>query len=116
MTGKEILEQVRERKTDDHQFIAWWRKEQDWLDFDLVDTFIENLDPAEEIGGFDLLTVEEMWENLVKVVPGRVERDTRRGEDVIIWQKESGEQQVCPFSAASVMTIFDVETHGDYLD
>lgn len=116
MTGEEMLAQIGERKSELHQFIAWWRKEQDWLDFDLVDTFVENLDPAEEIGGFDLLTIEEMWENLEKVVPGRIERETRRGEEVIVWQKKSGEEQVCPFTAQSVMTIFDVETHGDYID
>jgi hypothetical protein len=116
MTGKETLTQIKEQRTSDHQFIKWWRKEQDWLDFDLVDTFIEHLDPAEEIGGFDLLTIEEMWENLEKVVTGRVERDRKRGEDVIVWRKKSGEEQVCPFTAASVMTIFDVETHGDYID
>jgi hypothetical protein len=116
MTGEEILALIRERKSESHQFIAWWRKEQDWLDFDLVETFIENLDPTAEMGGFDLLTIDEMWENLVKATPGRVERDRKRGEDVIVWLRKSGEEQICPFTAASVMTIFDVETHGDNLD
>ena len=116
MTGKDILEQIKVQRRDDHRFIAWWRKEQDWLDYDLLDTYLENLGPDEEIGGFDLLTIEEMWENLKKAAPGRVERDTRRGEEVIVWRRIAGEEQVCPFIAASVMTIFNVETHGDNVD
>jgi hypothetical protein len=116
MIGDEILKQIKDRRTDAHQFIKWWRKEEDFLDFDRIDSFIENIEPGEEIGGFDLFTMEEMWENLEKVTSSRVERTKKRGEDVIVWQKKSGEEQVCPFNAESVMTIFDVETHGDLID
>jgi len=116
MRGEDILKQIRERKSDSHQFIKWWRKEEDWLDFDRIDAFVENFDLSEEIGGFDLLTMEEMWENLEKVTSSRVERTKKMGEDVIVWRRESGEEQVCPFNPESVMTIFDVETHGDFVD
>jgi hypothetical protein len=116
MTGKDILNQINERKEDDHKFISWWRKEEDWLDFDLVDRFIKNVDPVEEIGGFDLHTMEEMWQNLEAVAPDRVQRDTQRGEEIIVWKRTSGEEQTCPFIPSSVMTIFDVETHGDNVD
>ena len=116
MIGNEILKQIKERRTDDQQFIKWWRKEEDFLDFDLIDSFIENIDLGEEIGGFDLVSMDEMWENLEKVTSSRVERTKQRGEDVIVWRRGSGEEQVCPYNAESMMTIFDVETHGDYID
>jgi len=116
MTGKEILDRIRERRNDDHQFISWWRKEEDWLDFDLIDRFIKNLDPAEEIGGFDLRTMDEMWENLEETTGGRVEKTRKGGNEVIVWKRRSGVEQSCPFTAESVMTIFDVETHGDNVD
>lgn len=116
MSGDDILEQITMQKRDDHLFIKWWRKEEDWLDFDRIDTFIENLSPDEEIGGFDLLTMDEMWENLEKVASSRIEREKKRGEDVILWRNKAGEERVCPYNAESVMTIFDVETHGDFVD
>ena len=116
MIGREILKVIRERKTADHQFIKWWRKEEDWLDYDLIDTFMESADPNEEIDGFELVTMDGMWDSLVKATSGRVEREKRRGEEVIVWRKKSGEEQVCQFNAESVMTIFDVETHGDVID
>lgn len=116
MIGNEILKRIKEQRTDAHQFIKWWRKEEDWLDFDRLDAFIENINLGEEIGGFDLVTMDEMWENLVKVTSSRVEREKQRGEDVIVWRRESGEERVCPYNAESMMTIFDVETHGDFVD
>ncbi len=116
MIGSEVLKQVKEQRTADQQFIKWWRKEEDWLDFDRIDTFFENVNLGEEIGGYDLLTMDEMWEQLVTATESRVEKDTKQGEPVILWRRKSGEERVCPYTAESMMTIFDVETHGDYVD
>ena len=104
------------RLTDAHQFIKWWRKEEDWLDFDLIDTFMKNVGLAEEIGGFNLLTMEEMWVQVQKVCTSRVEKTKKRGEDVIVWQKTASEELVCPFSPESLLQIFDAETHGNFVD
>jgi len=116
MSGEKILKEIKERRTNEQQFIKWWRKEEDFLDFDRIDSFIKNFELSEEIGGFELLTMEEMWENLERAASSRVERTKKRGEDVIIWRRKSGEEEVCPFSPESIMTIFDVETHGDFID
>jgi hypothetical protein len=59
---------------------------------------------------------QEMWENLTTVATGRVELERRKGKAVIVWQKESGEEQLCMFTAASLMMIFDSETHENYVD
>lgn len=116
MNGEELLKQIGERKTEEHEFIKWWRKEEDFLDFDRIAEFVDNVNVSDAIDGFDLLTMEEMWENLEKVTGSRVEKDKKRGADVIIWHRKSGEEKVCPYSPESIMTIFDVETHGDYID
>ena len=89
---------------------------EDWLDFDLLETFVETVDPDEEIGGFDLLTMEEMWEQVQKVCASRVEKTKKRGEDVVVWQKGEGEELVCPFTPEALLHIFDTETHGDFVD
>jgi hypothetical protein len=116
MTGKEIGKQIAEQRKDGQVFIKWWRKEEDWLDFDLLETFVETVDPDEEIGGFDLLTMEEMWEQVQKVCASRVEKTKKRGEDVVVWQKGEGEELVCPFTPEALLHIFDTETHGDFVD
>ncbi len=116
MTGNEVIKQLAERRKEGQVFIRWWRKEEDWLDLDLIDRFVENAKPDEEIGGFDLLSMDEMWEQVQKVGSSRVERTKKRGEEVIVWQKTVGEELVCPFTPESLLQIFDVETHGDFVD
>ena len=116
MTGREILKEIAERRTADHQFIRWWRKEEDWLDYDLIDRFVENANPNEAIDGYELVTMDEMWDNLLRSVPGRVQKAMKQGSDVLVWRKKSGEEQVCPFNAESVMAVFDVETRGQVVD
>lgn len=116
MKGTEIVKQIAELRKDGQFFIKWWRKEEDWLDLDLIDTFLRNVKPDEEIGGFDLLGMEEMWEYVQKVGSSRVERTKKRGEEVIVWQKKPDQELVCPFTPESLIQIFDVESHGDFVD
>lgn len=116
MTGKEVLAQINATRTADRPFVRWWRKEEDWLDFDVIDTFIENTRDDEEIGGFELIGMEEMWEQLQKVAPGRVAKTQKGGEPLIAWQKKSGGELQCPYTPRSVVAIFDAETKGNYVD
>lgn len=113
MKGSEVLVKIREQNQDGrYSFIGWWRREEDWLDYDLLDRFIANASPEEEMEGFSLLTLEEMWEKLLKVAGGRV---TRFGGDEaapIVWQGKQGRREY-PFGAAAVMEIFDEETEGN---
>ena len=116
MTGREVLAQIREGRKADQQFIRWWRKEEDWLDFDIIDTFVDNTGDSEEIGGFDLIGMEEMWDYLQKVAPGRVEKTQRAGNELVSWRKKSGEAHECPYIPESLIAIFDAETKGSYVD
>lgn len=116
MTGNEIVKQIAERRKEGQFFIKWWRKEEDWLDIDLIDTFIKNAKPDEEIGGYDLLNMEEMWGYVQKVGADRVARTKQKGEEVILWQKEPDKELACPFTPESLIQIFDVESHGDFVD
>ncbi|HEY6873097.1 MAG TPA: hypothetical protein VI298_10270 [Geobacteraceae bacterium] len=116
MKGEDIVKQIAERRKEGQFFIRWWRKEEDWLDFDLIETFLANVNPEEEIGGFDLLGMEEMWEYVLKVGASRVARTKQRGEDVVLWQRKPGEELVCQFTPESLLKIFDVESHGDFVD
>lgn len=116
MKGDEIVRQIDARRGDDHRFVRWWRREEDWLDFELLDTFVQNIREDEEIEGFALLGMDEMWEYVRKVAGSRVERGERDGEAVVTWRRKSGRVMTCPFTPESLIRIFDVETRGNYID
>ncbi|TLM65185.1 MAG: hypothetical protein FDZ69_10955 [Deltaproteobacteria bacterium] len=117
MTGYEVLKQMRHAGKDKRCFIKWWRKENDFVDYELVDTFLANLKPDHEFAGFELLTLEQMWQELHRREPRRVTVGQRHGEKVIRWQHmaEDGtmREEIFPFAPKAVMTVFDGETRGD---
>lgn len=122
MTGAEVVERIMRERTADKQFIRWWRREEDWLDYDLVDRFIKNANPNEEIGGYSLVTMEEMWDQVMKLTgPDRLRREPREGSDVVVWKRQpeakGGEREyTCLYSPESLINILDVETRGNLVD
>lgn len=119
MRGTEIIKTLNDRRTMDHRFVKWWRKESDFLDYDLIDRFVANLSKDEEIGGIDFLTMDEMLREVKRVTGNRVNILHGQSGDSIEWVHlgKSGERtQVCTYSPESLITIFDVETHGNPVD
>ena len=119
MTGHELVRQLRNTQRGERCFIKWWRKENDFVDYELVDRFLEHLLPDHEFEGFELLTQEQMWQELKRREPRRVTLGKRHGEMVIRWQHEADDgrmvEDIYPYSPKAIMTIFDRETHGNTL-
>lgn len=117
MTGYEVVKEIDSMGKGERCFIKWWRKENDFVDYELVDTFLANLMPDHEFSGFELLTVDQMWEELQRREPRRVTLGKSFGEKVIHWRQmtEDGtvRELVLPFEPKSIMTVFDGETRGD---
>lgn len=117
MTGYEVVKEISSRGKGDRSFIKWWRKENDFVDYELVDTFLANLMPDHEFSGFELLTMEQMWDELHRREPRRITLGQSFGEKVIRWRHvaEDGtvREDVFPFVPAAIMTVFDGETRGD---
>jgi hypothetical protein len=116
MLGRDVIKEIKRTREPGQQFISWWRKEQDFLDFDLIDRFIENCTDTEVIDGFDLLGIDAMWNRLMTVVPDRVKLETMGGQKLVLWQKEDGKEVQCPFAPEVLMDIFDTETKDSYID
>jgi hypothetical protein len=115
----EIMKLIGERRTDEDRFVKWWRKEEDFLDYDLIDRFLENSTAGEEIGGIELLTLEEMWEEVKRVGGTRVNRVHDENGDRVEWlhkAKDGMRSEVCMYTPEMLMTIFDVETRGNPVD
>lgn len=121
MKGSEVVERIRLERSPDKQFIKWWRREEDWLDYDLIDRFLENASPDEEIGGFELVGMEDVWERITHVTGPRVRREKHGATDVVVWKRKSEETEAekeytCIYMPDSLIKILDVETRGNLVD
>ncbi len=119
MTGNELKRDIRNNSSSVRCFIKWWRKENDFADYELVDHFLENLSPKSEIEGYQLLTMGEMLQELKRHEPTRVWVDTQHGEKVLHWQHAGSDgvlrEDTYRYMPEVLMALFDKVTHGDTL-
>jgi hypothetical protein len=119
MRGREIVAALNARRGEKDCFVKWWRKENDFLDYDLIDRFVENTSGTDEIGGIDLLGMDDMWNELTRIGGKRVTLLHDAGGDKVKWvhQGKYGERTiVCAYTPETLMEIFDVETKGNPVD
>jgi hypothetical protein len=110
------MKMVNEGRGPQHVFVKWWRKENDFLDYDLIDRFLSSTKDGEEIGGVELMTMDDMWREVKRVVGKRVTLLHEGMGDRIQWMhkvKNGMRTDYCMYSPASLLAIFDVETHGN---
>ena len=117
MQSHQIINELEQGKKQGKEFIKWWRGGGGSIDYELVDRYVEMIDTKHEIGDFELLDKDEMWEILKRWNPSGLHRlHSSKGEQ-IEWQHKGKDGQkhsyTCPYTARAIMSIFDVETQGD---
>jgi hypothetical protein len=119
MTGNELKQSLKNVNTEDRCFIKWWRKENDFADYELIDLFLEQLAPESEFEGFELLSMEDMLKELKRYASNRVWLEEKRDETVLHWQHPGGDgrprDDTYRYSPKVLMALFEKETHGDTL-
>ena len=119
MTGHDIVRELQQTGTGERRFIKWWRKENDFADYELIDTFLANLDPDHQFEGFELLTKEQLWQEAQRLDPQHLVLGKHHGEKVIRWQHVASDgtirEEIFPYDEPSLMKLFEVETRGDTL-
>lgn len=116
MRGREAMKLVTEERRPEQVFVKWWRKENDFLDYDLVDRFMRDAKDGEEIGGIELMTMDDMWREVKRLVGNRITLLHEGIHDRIRWMhKVRNEMRTdyCEYTPAALLAIFDVETHGN---
>ena len=114
MKGQALREAIQQQRGMDMRFIKWWRKENDFVDYELLDPFLQRLDVNQEFSGFELLDMEGMWQTLQRWAGGKASREQRTHGNVIVWHRGGGEGvEELPYTPESVMHIFNYETKGD---
>jgi hypothetical protein len=123
MQGYELAKKIREEKGahPDRIFIKLWRKEEDYIDFDLVSRFLDNLSDAADFGGFELIDQDEMWKTIERRCDGRASKVQREGRSVLLWTAPKGaeaEEKIYeyPDTPESLLKILDLETDFNYVD
>jgi len=120
MTGKELMKQLEELRESRHHFIKWWRKENDFVDIELLESFCDSVKAGEQFEGFELLDMEQLWEVVRRLCGERVTRSKQDDHEIIGWQRLDNKGAVrnisCTFAPEFLMQIFDVETRGNYIE
>ncbi len=119
MKEYEMLKIIEERRNENHHFVKLWRKENDFVDYDMIERFIENAGSNKDLGGIDLLTMDDMWNELKRIAGTRVKLVHDTTGDNVEWVHEGKtgtKTQVCAYTPETLITIFDVETKGNPVD
>ncbi|HJV34905.1 hypothetical protein [Geomonas sp.] len=124
MQGYELIKKIEMEKSKhpERVFIKWWRKEEDWLDFDLASRFVETLDYSAKIDGFDLLDINQMWRILEQRCNGRVTKVQKDdGSYVLMYTPPKGAEMEermpeYPYSPETLLMILDAETDNNFVD
>ena len=113
MTGSDIVQQIQAQRTAKHCIVKWWQQENDLVEFELIDRFIQQVKPADRIDGFQLLDLEKMWEVLTGYYPDNLKREVKGDGEVIewVWSGKDGttKMTVYPFTPQGFMTIINDE-------
>ena len=113
MTGSDIVQQIQAQRRAEHCIVKWWQQENDTVDFELIDRFIQQVKPTDRIDGFQLLDLEKMWEILIDFYPDNLKREMKGDGEVIewVWSDKDGtpKMTVYPFTPQGVMTIINDE-------
>ena len=117
MRANQIITELQQGKERGKEFIKWWRRENDFTDYELLDNFIKTAAMKHEIDSYQLLDSDEMWDLLKRWKPTGLHRHTSNKTDNIEWQHQNkdGQQQtyVCRYNAHNIMSIFDTETRDN---
>lgn len=123
MQGYQLVKQIEAEKSahPDRMFIKWWRNEEDFIDFDLVSRFLENLKQSTSIGGFELIDQDQMWQTLQARCKDRVAKVQLDGDWVLRWTPPKGKEvednrTEYPYTPESLLEILDMETDYNYVD
>jgi hypothetical protein len=123
MQGYELVKEIEKERIahSERIFIKWWRKEEDYIDFDLVTRFLENLNYASEISGFELIDQDQMWRAVESRARGKVTKVLKDGQWMVLWSPpKSGENEItcteCPYTPDTLLKILDAETNDNYVD
>jgi hypothetical protein len=80
---------------------------------------VDYISANEEIDGFELLTMDDMWNQIKRICVSRVTLHHTTDGDMVEWVhsgKSRIQKNVSMFNPETLIQIFDVETKGNVID
>jgi len=116
MNHVEMKEIIGARRQPADCFIKWWGEDAALVDYELIDGFLAKGDKVGEVVGFELLTLEAMWQVFIGLNPDRLSREREGDGEVIrwVWQDRQGRERVStfPYTAEGLMELME----SDFID
>lgn len=113
LTIGEVIEQIQIQRKPEQCFIKTWETGHTFTDIDLIDRFIAKGRQDKALEGFELLDMEQTWQELINLDPDNLNRIKGSSGEVIEWIWTSGDgiekKTVYPFTPEGIMTIIDDE-------
>jgi hypothetical protein len=105
-----LLSEIVQRREPQHCFICW-EDSSGARECELLDYFIRARAAGEDIVNFELLDIEQMWEELLGLGVEGFSRTVRKGVEVLDWTQSTpdGEERVrsCCFRPEGLSAIYD---------
>jgi hypothetical protein len=117
MEIKKLREEIHQRRQPEHRFIKWWRREHDFLNYDLIEVFLADISQrsVDMLEDFELLAEDQIWRELEQRASGHVHRERRTHGEVIVWEHDQ-QEEVRPYTPETMLSILDAETRSNVID
>lgn len=113
MNDASLREKIDAVRQPGHCFIKWWGEDKALVDYEILDRFLDTLAVSEQVEGFELLDMEQVWKVLTELDPDPLFRVQEQDVEVIhwSWKDRQGKEHLTtfPFTPEGVMELMESE-------
>ena len=113
MSYADVRRMIERERQPSHCFIKWWGDDEALVDYELLDRFLAKERGADDVVGFELLSLDEMWQVFIDLNPDQLSRERTGGREEIrwVWKDRQGREQVStfPFTPNGLMELMESE-------
>ncbi|MDY0189932.1 MAG: hypothetical protein RBR22_04280 [Desulfuromonas sp.] len=107
-----LMRRLIEQQLDENKiFIKWYTTADAGAQIEMVDYFLNSVLEKTSVAKFELLDLEQMWQELLAVAQDRVERVWRNDVEIIDWyvRGADGSEKLrsCSFRAPGLLATYE---------
>lgn len=111
MDQGKIRQLIEQQQDNDKVFIKWWEADNDNAQIESLDYFLRSLLGSSNVTKFELLDLEQMWQELLQNSHDRLERVWRNKVEIIDWyfRAADGSEKMrsCCFRAEGLLATYE---------
>lgn len=107
-----LMRQLIEQQLDENKvFIKWYTSAESKAQIEMVDYFLSSVLDKTSVASFELLDLEQMWQEVLAVAQDRLERVWRNKVEIIDWyvRGADGSEKLrsCSFRAPGLLATYE---------